>query len=185
VGAEVAASGHPVIVVSDAYRMLPDADMLYSSDSRWWLHHEGAHGFRGKKWSTTGPYPGNDKTALQAAYGLSLVNGETGSTFTADPAAIRHGQNSGFAALNLALHTGARRVVLVGYDMRNTGGRAHFFGNHPKGLHTGDPSRFVKNFRAAVSSIPAGVQVMCGTPSALTMFPQVPLHDALHQPFPA
>lgn len=177
--AAVVASGHPIIAVSDAWRALPGADMLYSSDRRWWRYHDGAADFQGERWSTSGPYPGNDKADMQEPYGLRLVHGQTGSTFSADPGAIRHGENSGFAALNIALLTGAERVVLVGYDMRNTGGKAHFFGNHPTGLYTGDPARFIKNFRAALSSIPAGVEVVCGTPSALDFLPQRSLYDAL------
>ena len=34
--------GWRVIVVNDAYRLLPRADILYACDARWWELHEGA-----------------------------------------------------------------------------------------------------------------------------------------------
>lgn len=36
--------------------------------------------------------------------------------------------------MGLAWQFGARRIVLLGYDMQRTGGRAHWFGDHPKNL---------------------------------------------------
>jgi hypothetical protein len=111
--------------------------------------------------------------------GLNLIEGRTeGRRFSTDPAYIHHGYNSGYAALNLVLLMGARRIVLVGYDMQlGPGGRRHFFGNHPPGLHNGDASRFAQWFEHSASSIPAGVTVECGTPSALRCFKQVDLAD--------
>lgn len=46
---------------------------------------------------------------------------------------IGSGGNSGFQAVNLAARTGARRVVLLGYDMGH-GGRSHWHGEHGQGL---------------------------------------------------
>ncbi len=38
-----------VIAISDAYRVAPWADVLYSCHKRWWDWHDGAKGFEGIK----------------------------------------------------------------------------------------------------------------------------------------
>jgi hypothetical protein len=48
---------------------------------------------------------------------------------------IHQGGNSGYQAINLAWLAGARRMRLVGYDMRNVNGRTHHHGDHPGVLH--------------------------------------------------
>jgi hypothetical protein len=43
-----------------------------------------------------------------------------------DPALLRRGSTSGYAALNLAVLKRARHIVLLGYDYRNIGGLKNF-----------------------------------------------------------
>ncbi|UHQ21896.1 hypothetical protein LVB77_14600 [Lysobacter sp. 5GHs7-4] len=59
------------------------------------------------------------------------------------PDRIRQGGNSGFQAVSLALHFGASRVVLLGYDMQFTGGRKHWHGDHPDKMGNPLPKRFL------------------------------------------
>jgi hypothetical protein len=168
--------GFPVVAVQDAYRMLPWADVLYGCDARWWNLHEGCPGFAGEKWST---HDGgsNKKLAEAERYGLRLVSGwANNECFSTDPAVIHYGSNSGFQAINLAIHFGPARIVLVGFDMQGT----HFFGSHPKPLTNADPRRFVSFFDSAARNLPHGVEVLNATPgSALRCFPLVSLEDAL------
>ena len=44
---------------------------------------------------------------------------------------LAHGNNSGYAAINLAVHLGAARIVLLGYDMGNDGKVSHFHEGYP------------------------------------------------------
>lgn len=44
---------------------------------------------------------------------------------SSEPGVIHTGENSGFAALGLAITRGAARVALLGYDMRPQGGHFH------------------------------------------------------------
>jgi hypothetical protein len=46
-------------------------------------------------------------------------------------AGIGHGNNSGFAAFNLAVLLGANPIYLLGYDMKHKDGKSHFHGGHP------------------------------------------------------
>lgn len=178
-----------VVVVSDAYRLMPWADALYSVDNSWWEYHQGAKGFIGEKWACheQDPNPreihGNDKRDLAKRFGINLVRGMDGDEFSTDPRIVRYGSNSGFQAVNLAMHFGCTRLVLVGFDMRHVEGKSHFFGDHPKGLQTSpdDAYRgFAKRFARAAAVLPSKFTILNATPgSALECFPKVSLDEVL------
>ena len=178
----------PVIVVNDAWRALPSADVLYAADNHWWVHHKGVPQFGGEKWTTHQSTPreqhGNDKSEFAEAYGLHLVLGDDNCEgFSYDPFRIAHGSNSGFQAINLAILFGCKRIVLCGFDMHGT---SHFFGDHPEAVmpvdvqRQRDFSRFVKYFERAVSTLPDEVRIINATPgSAMKCFPSMSVEDAI------
>ena len=180
----------PVIAVNDAYRLLPFADILYACDGAWWDTHKGCAEFAGEKWSSHGEASHNDKRLHGERYGLTLVRGSQclqhgrggrcadGDIFSTDPTHIHYGGNSGFQAINLAMLFGARRIVLVGFNMDNQG---HFFGAHPRPLRNVDHSRTVMTFTHAWRHLPAGVETINATPGSLLRgFPRMSLDEALH-----
>jgi hypothetical protein len=170
----------PTLAISDAYRLLPFADALYSCDSRWWELHKGCPNFEGEKWSSHGGIRQNDKLATAERFGLDLVAGQDGDRFSIDPEVIHYGGNSGFQGVNLALLRGAARLVLIGFDMQGT----HFFGRHPSPLRNTDSfANFIAAFDRAAKFLPAGVEVVNATPtSALKCFKRQSLDDALSYP---
>ena len=174
--------GLRVLAVNDAYRLMPFAEVLYCCDAEWWHLHQGCPGFLGEKWSSHSvrPLPENDKATTAEKYGLRLVAGRDGEGFSMDPGVIHYGSTSGFQAINLALLMGAKRVLLVGFDMHSRNGR-HFFGDHPAPLV--NALRYegtVPEFRRAAESLPPGIEIINCTPgSALDCFPMVSLEDAL------
>jgi hypothetical protein len=177
-----ACRGERVIAVSDAYRLLPWADVLYSCGADWWIERDGCPDFAGEKWSSHGLDPENDKTIAADRYGLSVVAGEQRPGFSADPAVIHYGSNSGFQAVNLAYLWGAEEVVLIGFDMHAVDGRGHFFGNHAPPLRTGDAPfpLFIAAFEEAARMMPPGLRILNATlGSALTCFEMVDLGEAL------
>ena len=162
-----------VIAVKDAHMLVPFADVLYACDARWWTHHRGVPSFMGDKWSSHGP-GANDKRLTAVRYDLSLIAGAERPGFSQERELIHYGYNSGFQAVNLALHMCTRpaRITLVGFDMRvGADGRRHFFGNHP--WETGQGfTRFIEAFDEAARRLPADVTIVNATPgSALTCFP--------------
>jgi hypothetical protein len=167
-----------VLAVNDAWRLMPWADALYACDAAWWQLHTGT-GFTGDKWSSHHAN-GNDKLAVAERYGLALVQGKTEKGFSTDPSCIHYGGNSGFQAINLAMLFGARRIVLVGFNLQPLGGQVHFFGDHPKGLRqTARYERFLPAFNEAAKRLPAGVEIINATPdSALKCFPCMPIDAA-------
>ena len=172
--------GLPAIAVNDAWRLLPWADILYSCDGPWWVKHDGAPGFAGERWSSHDDGT-NDKSAIAARFGLTLVAGRTGDTFSRDPGVIHYGSNSGFQAIGLAILMGARRIVLVGYDMQVVEGRRHFFGDHPAPLRNAlDYRAMVPIFHHAARQLGPEVEILNATPaSAITCWPRLTIVEAL------
>ena len=98
-------------------------------------------------------------------------------------AVIRWGRSTGHTAVSLALALGARRVVLLGYDMRAVDGRTHGHDDYRGKIK--DPDLYAREFipgfdgwRAA--ALAAGCEVVNATlGSALTEFPAVDLDAEL------
>jgi hypothetical protein len=94
------------------------------------------------------------------------------------------GGNSGFQALNLAVQFGARKVVLVGFDMTDRGG-VHWYGrNRWSGANNPDQSNFRRWIAAFEKAAPVlagiGVEVInASRDSALNCFPKMSLEEAL------
>lgn len=170
----------PVIAVQDAYKLV-DADILYGCDAKWWNHHKGCPDFKGQKWSSHNHRDHcDDKRIVADLYNINLINGKAGDGYSTDPNLIHYGDNSGHQAVNLAIAFEATYIVLVGYDMRHVGGKAHFFGDHPQGLfQRREYDSFAKKFKAP----PEGVTIINATPgSALTAYPIMDFTDATNYP---
>lgn len=158
--------GARTIVVNDAYKLAPWADVMYAADDKYWRWENGAPDFKGLKY-TIRPcrkeWPGLMTVLNTGREGLELV-----------PTGVRTGFHSGYQAINLAFHLGASRVVLLGCDMRGD----HFFGSHR------DKSRppFTAGIQAYETLVQplkaAGVDVVNCTPrSAIKAFPMASLQD--------
>ncbi len=159
---------------------MPWADVLYGCDAKWWNAHKGCSDFAGAKWSThSKESSSDDKIDVGEKYGLHLVKGAAAGGFSIDPKVIHYNDNSGFQALNLAILLGSPYIVLVGFDMCHVDGKAHFFGDHPQGLHQRpEYESFVRKFDKAPA--PDGVTIVNATPgSALRCYPMMSLEEAL------
>jgi hypothetical protein len=164
-----------MIAVKDAWQLAPWADVLYACDGKWWDHYKGVPDFNGLKIGLTvdGRWPDVHALRNTGIEGLEL-----------DPSGLRTGQNSGYQAVNLAVHLGARRILLLGYDMRRSNGKAHFYGEHPAGgyRHTASPyGLFQQCFATIVEPLQQlGIEVInCSRKTALEMFPRLSIEEAL------
>lgn len=107
-----------VIAVNKAFLFYPEANVLYWTDSRFyeWYQKE-IDDFKGiKVTNKTKPVKEN------------IINlHDTGREgLDISPYAIKHGNNSGYAAMNLAYHLGAKTIVLLGFDMKIQGNKTHW-----------------------------------------------------------
>lgn len=188
-----------VIAINDAIRLAPWADVLYSSDQIWWgNHYKAMRSFPGVKVrvnpsqhrlmtkAPTGCCPRCQRrlpVSQQSCWCEGIITmrnaGERGLSL--DPSAIVTGHNSGTSAINVAVHLGAKRILLLGYDMGpDDRGRRHFFDTHAVNIS----SPFMK-FRKLTATMveplkAAGIEVInCSRRTALDCFPCQPLREVL------
>jgi hypothetical protein len=153
-----------VIAINDAYTLAPWADVLYGCDGKWWDWHAGAPSFEGYRYAL-------DPAAARWPHVRVLQNtGPLGLEL--DPTGLRTGKNSGYQAINLAVHLGAARILLLGYDMSCDGTRSHWFGEHPDRQPSPYP-QMREAFDSLVEPLAAiGVTVVnCSRRTELTAFP--------------
>ncbi len=167
-----------VVAVNDAWRLAADAEVLYSSDIAWWRQYAGMPDFAGLKYSI---HQDNRNAWRKLPADIQLLENTGDVGLETAPSGLRTISNSGGAAINLAVHLGARRIILLGFDMRPSK-QVHFFGRHPDPLRNLSPyAVFLGKFATMVQPLrAAGVDVVNCTPdSALRCFRQAPLVDVL------
>lgn len=127
-----AAGGIGVIAVNSTFRRAPWADVLYGGDAAWWNATPDALGFAGLKiaCSQVGSEPWPD--------GVRKFWHRRNEGIETDRRYIGTGTNSGHQALNAAVHLGAAKIILLGYDFSIEHG-SHHHGAHPGPLKNPDP----------------------------------------------
>jgi hypothetical protein len=164
----------------------PWADVLYGADEKYWRFVQGAPEFRGLKYSiqqdrSERPELRRPVTEWAAPYPDLEVLRDTGvEGLESDPSGLRTGFNSGYQAIGLAVHFGATRIVLLGYDMwRGPSGKQNWFGPHPTHLES-QFELFLNQYLTIVEPLKQrGVTVL--NASRFTMmgaFPKVRLEEA-------
>ena len=171
-----------VVAVNDGVRLVPFADVLYSSDWFWWDRHSGWPTFHGLKIGMC--RRSMRATGYQKYPDMNVINHSGDRGLELQPTALKTGTNSGYAAINLAVHLGAARVLLLGYNMGKLHGRAHFFGPHTGGLKDSqahDYATMLRHFTTILEPLKAsGVEVVNCTPNSfLQVFPKMDLREAL------
>lgn len=151
------------VAVNDAFRLAPWADMLYAADRRWWEANPDALDFNGIR-----------LCAQPGVRGVEYMQHGGTQGFDPDPSRIRTGGNSGYQAVHVAIHAGAARVLLLGFDMHGT----HFFGPHTKrtpdgiALRNTSPDSFARWAARFATLTGHGAEIINCTPgSAITAFP--------------
>lgn len=171
--------GRRVIVVNRAYKDAPWADVLFFWDCDFWTTWlSSIRQFAGLK--VTACERHRDSDELHVLERVLSVEG-----IGTDPAKLHQNRSSGACAIELARHLGAKRIVLVGFDMRKVGGRDNYHSDYPK------PDRYPKRpdkyawflgaFPAIARDLEAqGIECVNATPgSALTLFPFTTIDDEL------
>jgi hypothetical protein len=164
-----------VMVINNTWELIPWADVLYAGDGQWWERYgDEAAGFRGEKWTS------DAHAAVRRS--LHWIRYRSGTGLCRESSCVHSGGNSGYRGINLAYHFGARRIVLLGFDMhRREGG--HWHGEHDGMLSAPESHIAVwrREFDALAFDLKAeGVRVVNATEgTALTCFPQASLVEAL------
>ena len=162
-----------VIAIKEAVELAPWADVLYACDDHWWKHHKGYPSYSGLKYAL------EPQRWAWPDVQVLCNRGESGLSY--DRSGLCTGHNSGYQAVNLAFHLGAKRIVLLGFDMwAGPDGRRNWFDK--PGLHVDSPYPiFLHRFAQLVeTSKKAGLQIVNASRfTVMESFPRVTLSEAL------
>jgi hypothetical protein len=169
-------AGKKTIAINKAFMSYPKADALYWTDSRFYRWYENdINNFKGLKY-TIRPWAGytNDVKVLRKGIKFGLEEPRD---------RLSHGNNSGYAAINLAYHLGAKRIILLGYDMKNDGKKGHFHDGYPVPI-TSDKiyrNQFLPGFQILADILrEKNIQVFNASPiSNIKCFPKITYEKAL------
>lgn len=153
-----------VVAINDTRRAAPWAGVLYACDCKWWHMAAGATDFAGERWTLTARH----NWGHVERFGLQSFDGIDRPGLSRKVGTIHTGGNSGYQAIGAAVQAGARRVVLLGYDMRlGDDGRRHHHDTEP---HPGAFPAFrswIRNFATMRADLDAlGVDVANCTPGS-------------------
>lgn len=182
--------GHRVMVINSTYKLAPWADVWFFTDNIVYEANKAA----------VASWPGHiislskqakrempDKVKrVQVAFAPGFLSGKDG--------VIRGNPSSGHNAIGLEIALGAKRIVLLGYDMRVVSGREHHhddYAGRPRDLDiyvrdflpafrqfTNGEGRTIPGWNEAALSV--GVEIWNATPgSALDEFKMVALDEVL------
>ena len=170
------------IAVNDALRLAPWTDVHYFCDDKWWGWHHGKdwyRAFKGLRVTLENP------NLLKQEPSLKSVQNVGHKGLCAERTGLATGRNGGYQAINLAVHLGAARILLLGYDMHaplvGDKVRTHWFGDHPGNTSPGVYAMMLPNFETLVAPLAKrGVEIVNCTPgSALRCFARGTLESAL------
>lgn len=123
------------VAVNNAYKIASFADALVALDTDWWgtnWKDEELRNFKGLKFATD--------PDVRDRFGAHWVHGciKPGLSFDWDDVCV--GADSGYYAIAIAVLLGAKKIILLGYDMgHGADGKTHFFGDHPSNLRNNSP----------------------------------------------
>jgi len=154
-----------------------DLDVLAATNKEFWDHYwPDIKDLRCEKWT---PYkPTAEK------YNINYIEERNEKGLSTDTSYIHHHHGSGPIILNIALHYGVKKMLLIGWDMRHKGKR-HYFGEYPKSMqHTtknlgpdGELIGLIKEMET-INPSDYGIEIINCTPnSALKHFPMGNLDD--------
>jgi len=141
----------PVLAIKRNVELAPWADVVYGCDAAWWESVQGLPHFSGLKlcWAdrVCDRYPDIHKVRIAPKDDRFLM-GEIGT--------VGAGGNSGYQALNLSVQFGAKRILLVGFDVNDRGG-THWYGRNNWNM-ANNPTR--DNFRRWCASFTSAAPII-------------------------
>ena len=169
-------TGKRTIAINKSILSYPNADVLYWTDSRvYGWYKKDIDKFKGLKYTIR----------HHATYSTDIRVLRKGDKFGLEESkdALCHGNNSGYAAINLAYLLGVKRILLLGYDMHNDGKKGHYHDGYPVPA-TGDniyKDQFIPGFQVLADILKQKrIEVYNASPrSSLTVWPRITHEQAL------
>jgi hypothetical protein len=181
-GVELLQGRTKVIAINESWQLAPWADVLYGCDVNWWRLRDGVRKFKGLKISQSA-----EACDLYRDIKRIVIPNVKSNDILMEPLGhVGAGGNSGFQCLNLAVQFGAKRILLIGYDMRIDFGE-HWHPRHYPPLSNPHPNDNLPRWRAALDKAHAslaaiGVEVVnCSSVSLLNAYPKMTIEEALKE----
>jgi len=170
-----------VIAVNNSYLLGDWPDICFFGDHGWWrVHRQALIEWPGLKVTNC---PGLSDPAVARASNVRYLARDRNRKLglSPDPGKLSWNFNSGSSAIDLAVHLGSSKVILLGFDMRyGNGGESHW---HPGHGHDKKPNyaRFMQGFPVIANDAQRlGVEIInCSPGTALVDFPVMNLSEAL------
>ncbi len=130
-----------IFTINNSYQLVPETDVHISCNEDWWK-------FYWSRDSVLRDMPADKYTwfkYLSVEYKIKYIKAIEGDGLSNDPQIIYINNGSGPMAVNLALHYGVKKLLLIGHDMKfapdyngkqqKVGSKSrHYFGEYPKKL---------------------------------------------------
>lgn len=167
--------GKKTIAINRAIEFYPNADAMYWTDGRvWGWYQNEIKNYKGLKFTLRGKNYDTDVKVLKRGRKFGLETARD---------TLAHGNNSGYAAINLAIHLGAKRIILLGYDMGNNGKSSHFHDGYPVNSTSEKiyKDQFLPGFDFLKDAIKGmGIQIFNACPtSKLNTFKKITIEESL------
>ena len=165
--------GQNIIAINSSYLAFPDAKFCIFSDMRWWCHH--------LKQKAMQEFKGTVISTSNSASGAKIVKmkrkGSPGLSTERDSVMVRNTTLTG--AINLAVHFGVAKIVLLGIDQKTTDGRHWHHASHPWNPTANCWARQQMDMPKIAEDLKAlNIPCVNASPgSALTLWPIVNLED--------
>lgn len=166
--------GKKVIAINRAFEVLPNADVLYWTDSRFykWYRKE-INKFPGLKITCRSFH---DKPS-----DVVLLKANNAIKMDIRPGFISHGNNSGYGAINLAVKLGAKKIYLLGYDMKSNTNDSHWHSGYSSKHNHNIYIKMMKHFDSVPEQLKK-LNITCfnaNIKSELTTFRKCTVDDAI------
>lgn len=167
---------------NNAYQLAPDLELLYGCNYEWWAHYwPEVKDLPCEKWTV------NSRAAEE--FGINWIAEKNAPGMSQDQDVIHHGHGSGYSLVSMAHRAGAKRIILLGYDLRYASdydgrqrkvgaGPRHFFGEYPEQMQHWPSVRIQNGVHLGLLDLyqsvrdQGAVEIINATPgSALTCFP--------------
>jgi hypothetical protein len=163
-----------LIVVNATFKLALWADVLYAADMRFWETYGPKifPSFQGETWSVS--------EMAREKFGTYWIRCGSDVGFSKEADTINGGGNSGHQAIHLAATFGARKIVLLGFDMQRTGGKEHWHGKHEGRLPNGSGfAQWMRSMAYLARDLKArGVEVVnCSRATAMKCFARKTLEE--------
>ena len=171
-----------VIAVNNSYLLGDWPDICHFGDWGWYkVHRERLASWPGLKVSHS---PSFADPAKAKEGGVKYMPRDRAKRMglSDNPGKLSWGFNTGSSAIDLAVHLGAKQVILLGFDMRNgRSGETHWHRGHGPNRRPASYARFLQGFPViAKDARRLGVEIInCSPGTSITEFPVANLKEIL------